>query len=308
MADPIVLKDAQPAVDPARIGISYSGGGPLVIVELGIARAFVKKGIVPAVITGASAGALAGAAHALDPIGGRGIEIAADICGTFSNAKLGLDPFHVALKVIRERTGLTGLGDNTAFGPPLSAAVKRTLGLANVTMGLFRPPDRPKLMIVATDVVQKRAIWFPDDTPLDQALVASTAIPGVFPWREMVVNGETLFLVDGGVVMNQPLSNLVEQGCGTIYACAVGSNAPLAPPKNLIENALRAVNLAMHQATKLEEDYVRLKLDGIGTVRHIHPEVVVPADNFNFTPQLVRSVMADAEAQTLAWLDQNHPE
>jgi len=308
MADPIVLKDVQPEVDPARIGISYSGGGPLVIVELGIARAFVRKGIVPAVITGASAGALAGAAHALDPVGGRGIEIAAEICGTFSNFKLGLDPFHVTLKVIRERTGLTGLGDNSAFGPPLAAAVMRDLGLENVTIGHFRPPDRPKLMIVATDVVQKRAIWFPDDTPLDQALVASTAIPGIFPWREMVVNGERLFLVDGGVVMNQPLSNLVEQGCGTIYACAVGSTAPLAPPKNLIENALRAVNLSMHQATKLEEDYVRLKLGDRGSVRHIHPEVVVPTDNFDFTPQMVRSVMADAEAQTLAWLDQNHPE
>ena len=140
--------------------------------------------------------------------------------------------------------------------------MKRELHLENVTIGHFRPPDRPMLMIVATDVVQKRGIWFPDETPLDQALVASTAIPGIFPWREMTVGGERLFLADGGVVMNQPLSNLVEQGCGTIYACAVGSTGPLAPPKNLIDNALRAVNLAMHQATKLEEDYVRLKLAG----------------------------------------------
>ena len=89
------------------------------IVELGIARAFVRKGIVPAVITGASAGALAGAAHAIDPLGGKGIEIAAEICGMFSNSKLGLDAVHVALKVVRERWGLKGLGDNSAFGPPL---------------------------------------------------------------------------------------------------------------------------------------------------------------------------------------------
>ena len=308
MADPIVLKDAQPTVDPNRIGISYSGGGPLVIVELGIARAFVKKGIVPAVITGASAGALAGAAHAIDPLGGKGIEIATEICGMFSNSKLGLDAVHVALKVVRERWGLTGLGDNSAFGPPLTDALKRELHLENVTIGHFRPPDRPMLMIVATDVVQKRGIWFPDETPLDQALVASTAIPGIFPWREMTVGGERLFLADGGVVMNQPLSNLVEQGCGTIYACAVGSTGPLAPPKNLIDNALRAVNLAMHQATKLEEDYVRLKLAGIGSVRHIHPEVPVPANNFDFTPEIVRSVVAEAEAKTLAWLSENHPE
>lgn len=308
MADPIVLKDAEPVVNLERIGISYSGGGPLVIVELGVARAFVKKGIVPDVITGASAGALAGAAHALDPRGGKGIEIAAEICGRFSNFKLGLDPFHVTLKLARERFGLTGLGDNSAFGPPLAAAVKRDLGLTNVTIGHFSPPERPKLMIVATDVVQKRAIWFPDDTPLDQALVASTAIPGIFPWREMTVNGETLFLADGGVVMNQPLSILVEHGCGTLYACSVGSTTALAPPQHLIDNALRAINLAMHQATKLEEDYVRLKLGGTGAVHHIHPVVMVPINSFDFTPEMVRSVMADAEAQTLTWLDENHPD
>ena len=107
MAEPIHLKDVQPAVDPSRIGISYSGGGPLVIIELGVARAFVKKGIVPAVITGASAGALAGTAHALDPLEGRGIQLAAEICGRFSNSTLGLDAFHIALRVIRERTHLT---------------------------------------------------------------------------------------------------------------------------------------------------------------------------------------------------------
>ena len=100
----------------------------------------------------------------------------------------------------------------------------------------------------------------------------------------LTVNRQDLILVDGGVVMNQPLSNLVEQECGTIYACAVGSTAPLAPPQNLIDNALRSVNLAMH------------------------PEVFVPADNFDFTPEIVRSVMAEAEAKTLAWLDENHPE
>jgi NTE family protein len=308
VAEPIHLKDVQPAVDPSRIGISYSGGGSLVIVELGIARAFVKKGIVPVVITGASAGALAGAAHALDPLTGKGIELAAEICESFSNSKLGLDPLHIALRVLRERTHLKGLGDNSAFGVPLREALRRELHLESVTIGHFRPPDRPKLMIVATDVVSRNAVWFPDETPLEDALIASTAIPGVFPWHNVTVNGLNLILVDGGVVMNQPLSNLVEQGCGTLYACAVGSIGPLAPPQNLLENALRSVNLAMHQATKLEEDYVRLKLGTTGAVHHIHPEIFVPANNFDFTPAIVRSVMAEAEAKTLAWLDENHPD
>src|SRR5262249_22215933 len=140
----------------------------------------------------------------------KGIELAAAICGSFSNSKLGLDAVHIALKVIRERTHLSGLGDNSAFGAPLREALQRELHLENVTIGHFQPPERPKLMIVATDVVSRNAVWFPNATPLEEALIASTAIPGVFPWRNVTVGGQDLILVDGGVVMNQPLSNLVE--------------------------------------------------------------------------------------------------
>lgn len=46
-----------PEVDRDRVGISYSGGGPLVLVELGCVRAFVECGIRPAAIVGVSAGA-----------------------------------------------------------------------------------------------------------------------------------------------------------------------------------------------------------------------------------------------------------
>ena len=69
---------------------------------------------------------------------------------------------------------------------------------------------------------------------------------------------------------------------------------------------MRAINLAMHQATKLEEDYVQLKIDGKGKVDHIHPIIDLAGDDFDFTPELVSRVMADAESQTIAWLSQPH--
>ncbi len=308
MSDPIYLKGVQLSVDPHRIGISYSGGGPLVLVELGVARAFVRRGIVPAVIAGASAGALAGAAHALDPIGGKGIQLAADLLGRVSNKLLGLHVFPITARAIFERERIRGLGDNAPIGHLIKAGLKEKLGLLDVTIGYFRPPDRPKLLILATDVVNRGAVWFPDETPLEEALIASSAIPGIFPWRKVMVKAKVLLLADGGVVMNQPLSILVEQGCGTLYACRVGSTAPLDPPQNALDNAIRAVNLAMHQATKLEEEYVRLRLGETGAVHHIHPEMVVPSDNFDFTPEIVRDVMAEAEAKTLAWLAEDHPD
>src|SRR5918912_2272340 len=101
MSEPIRLKDTQPVVDRTKVGISYSGGGPLVLIELGCARAFVDKHIRPAVIAGVSAGSLAGAAHALDPVGGQGIELAADLLSRISGASLGFGWPNVLWRLVK---------------------------------------------------------------------------------------------------------------------------------------------------------------------------------------------------------------
>jgi predicted acylesterase/phospholipase RssA len=302
--DPIRLKDGPPEVDPNRIGISYSGGGALVVIELGIASAFIKQGIVPAVITGASAGSLAGTAHALDPVDGKGVQLAAEILGHVSNQLFGLTPWSIFGRLLLERENTVSLGDQAPVGPRITAGLSRIFGLDNVTVGHFQPP-LPKLMIATTDAETREGVWLPDDIRIEDAVIASSSIPGIFPWRTMTIDGQPRILVDGGVVSNQPLSNLVDQKCGTIYACAVGPVSALPPPKNALDNAMRAIDLAMHQATKLEEAYVQCKLAGNGKVHHIHPLMdTVSGSNFDFTPELVASVMAEAEAQTLRWLNQ----
>jgi predicted acylesterase/phospholipase RssA len=151
MSKPILLKDKVPSVDRDRIGISYSGGGPLVLVELGIARAFVKLGIIPAVIAGVSAGALAGAAHALDPKSGAGIDLAASLLAEVSNRFFGLDPIDIVARVVREREHTTRLGDNAPIGPLIRDALARTFDLTDVTVGTFASPTYPKLIVGATD-------------------------------------------------------------------------------------------------------------------------------------------------------------
>jgi predicted acylesterase/phospholipase RssA len=206
-----------------------------------------------------------------------------------------------------EGTRITSLGDNAPIGPAVRNGLTQTFGLKNVSTRTFVPPQYPKLLIAATDVCQGTSVWFSDDTPtevvpIDEALIASSAIPGVFPWRTARIDGSEVFLVDGGVMTNQPLSKLVECGCGTIYACAVGPTDALPPPANGLDNAYRTATLTMHQCTKLEEDYVRLKLGDQGVVHHIHPLVDFPIHQFDFTPALVQRVMADARAKTVDWL------
>jgi predicted acylesterase/phospholipase RssA len=306
----ILLKDKAPddvVVDPERIGISYSGGGPLVLVELGIARALVQEGIIPSVISGVSAGALAGTAHALDVHNGAGITMAEELLGRASNCFLGLTAIQVIGRVMLQREQIASLGDNTHLGPLLRAGLMRDFDLRDVTVGTFGGPCYPQLMIAATDARDGSSVWFPDDTAIEDALIASSAIPGVFPWKTMIVSGRERTLVDGGVVTNQPLANLVKRGCGTIYACASAPTGILPPPSNGLDNALRSVSLMMHQYTKLEQEYVRLKLQGKGVVHHIHPRVTVPNDEYDFSPELVKQVIDEACAATRQWLSERHP-
>jgi predicted acylesterase/phospholipase RssA len=158
-------------------------------------------------------------------------------------------------------------------------------------------------LIAATDRVQGTSVWFPPETPIEDALIASAAIPGVFQWIELDVGGQTRTLVDGGVITNQPLSQLALRGCGTIFACAAGyAGGTVPPPTNALNNALGSVVLMMHQASKLEEDYVRVKTGA--NVLHVHPEVDFPVHQFDFTPELVSQVMQSATEQTTAWLSQ----
>src|SRR5256885_435399 len=145
MSEPIKLAQVDvPEVDRGRIGISYSGGGPLVLVELGCAKAFIECGIRP-------------------------------------------------------------------------------------------------VLIAATDRLSGESFWFPDTTPLAEALIASSAIPAVFPWVTYDRDGEHRILVDGGVVNNQPVSELVvRERCGTLFVCAVGPSKPAPAPTNLVNNAVPA--------------------------------------------------------------------
>ena len=306
-----------PDVDRERVGISYSGGGPLVLVELGIAQAFVDLKIPITAIAGVSAGALAGTAHALDPKEGKGIAAAAQALQGISDRTLKLDAFDIVLDALKQGIHLRSIGDNSA----IQQIVERVFGQLDAVQRILHQPGhppyltvedfgtdgRPRLFIGATDRLEGEAVWFPASTRVAEALVASSAIPGVFPWKEMTVDGEKKTLVDGGVANNQPLSELVlEAGCGWIYSCGVGyDGGRLKAPVNLLDNALQSISIVAHQAVRLEQECVELKLGDQGQIHHIHPEVTFPVHGYNFSdPAVIREVMGDACTKTKAWIQE----
>ena len=270
----------------------------MVLIELGVARAFIKRGVKPAVVAGVSAGAFTAVAHALDPSGGRGVESAARVLGQVNDGTLGLRWWQIALHLVL--VSRRSLGDPGRLRRMLGEALARDFGLRDARVGdLAQPPVR----IGASDRLTGEPVWFPPQTRLVDAVIASSAIPGVFPWVEMEVGGSRRTLVDGGLVSNQPLSELVFAGCGTIFAVSVGpARRHLEPPHNLVDNVIGSTYLAVHSAQRLEEAYVGQLLGDRGRILHVHPPLDLPVNHFNFNPTVVREVIDEADRLTQEWL------
>jgi predicted acylesterase/phospholipase RssA len=182
------------------------------------------------------------------------------------------------------------------------------VGLPGLTVSDFGGNGRVRLWIGATDRRQCERYWFPDSAEVADALVASSAIPGVFPPRKITIDGTELLFVDGAVAQNQPLSQLVlEDKCGTLYACAVGYDGEtMGDPTDALDNATSAIDILSHESSRLEQGYVELKFAqaGKGKVYHIHPPGPFSISGFNFTADQVKQVMAQACQQTKEYIQQ----
>jgi NTE family protein len=306
------LQNVVPDIDESRVGISYSGGGPLLLIELGIAQAFVDLKIIPNAIAGVSAGAIAGTAHAFDPVNGTAIKGAADALLNLSDHKLGLTHPEIVAKLLRSLITMfklpLSLGDNSPIQPMVEGVFNSLTGNPNLTVGDFGTDSRVTLYIGGTDRRGCERFWFPASAEVADALVASSAIPGVFPPRAIMIGGQEMLFVDGAVAQNQPLSKLaLDERCGTLYACAVGYDGEsMGDPKDALDNAMSAISILSHESSRLEQGYVELKFQqaGKGHVYHIHPEGPFDISGFTFTPEQIQKVMADACQQTKDYIQQ----
>jgi predicted acylesterase/phospholipase RssA len=306
---PALLQDKDLDVRRDLVGISYSGGGPLLLIELGIAQAFVELEIMPNVIAGVSAGAMAAVAHGLDPVDGKGIALAAKALATVSNGTLKLNLDQIVLHAIWELKHLAGLGDNNdAVRGILGDVLLDRTGSKQVPAKYFDGGHNlPTVLLGATDRISGDAYWFSGDDDVTDALVASSAIPFVFPAKRMTAGGEERVFVDGGVVSNQPLSVLALQGCGTIYACAVGYDGEqLKVPTNLVDNGMQSISIMIHESSRLEQAFVQARMGDAGVIHHIHPKVAFPISGFNFSPASVSEVMEATKTATMDWIRTNH--
>lgn len=204
------------------------GGGRWGAVEVGMIQALDEATIQPDLILGTSIGAFNGAVIADYP-GSEGVERLT----AFWEEVTGADLFQARF-FDRARRVVT-----------LKPALHETSDLRRLFEHAIHPDtqiddlDVP-FQCVAASIQSVTDHWF-DSGPLVDAVLASSAVPALFPPFE--IDGEHFY--DGGLVDSVPLGRAVALGANVVYVLQVGRiESPLRPPERLHEAALISFEIA----------------------------------------------------------------
>lgn len=256
-----------------------AGGGSLGAVQVGMLAALTHGGIVPDFVVGASVGAINAAYYAAEP-DARGIERLKRIW--LGLRRTDVFPFSLLAGV----RAFFGTADHLVAPAPLQRLIESALPYQRLEEA------RLPCHVVATDALEGTDVVL-SSGPAATALLASAAIPGVFP--PVMMDGRCL--LDGGITNNTPISTAVKTGATRVIVLPTGISCALsAPPRRALALALHALNLLiMRQLVTDIERYAR-ELEVV-TVPPLCPLATTTYD-FSQTTNLIHR----AEAATGRWL------
>lgn len=218
-----------------------SGGANLGAEQAGMLEALFEAGIVPDLLVGTSIGAANAAYVAAGPSLERARALATLWCGVRPRDVFPINPLRIAKAAFRR---------GALFAPePFRRLIEREIPFRRIEDAVT------PLRIVATAFDDGSEVVF-DRGPVVDAVLASTALPAVFPPHEI---GGRLYL-DGGLVDHVPLQPAIDAGAATIYVLSVGFPCP--PPVN--HRSARAV--LVHSVGILLSQ--RVRLDGVHLPDH----------------------------------------
>jgi NTE family protein len=188
---------------PRPVAFVLGGGGSWGAVQLGMLRALAATDITPDLVVGTSVGSLNGAIVAADP--DEAIARLDRLWPAVSRRDVFPGGFLKGLNTLR--TAKAWLFDNE----PLTEHLTRELPAST-----FEQLDLP-FVAVATDFARGAAAEL-DSGDLRSALLASSAIPGIYPWVER--DGRRL--VDGMLVANIPIVVAMRRGARSLVVLDCG--------------------------------------------------------------------------------------
>ena len=198
-------QDPPAGTAPVRIGLALGGGAVRGAAHIGVLNILDKAGLAPSIITGCSAGALVGALYA----GGMSAPDISALARTLHWKRL-------------VRPSITGrsLFETARLGTFLDKTLDgRT----------FADLELPFATVACELTTARRVVL--DEGPVSSAVLASSAIPGVFP----PVERDGMLLVDGSLVDMVPAALARTMGADIVVAVDVSGPLPRRPPKTMVQ-------------------------------------------------------------------------
>ncbi|MGI8661681.1 MAG: patatin-like phospholipase family protein [Acidimicrobiales bacterium] len=267
-----------------KVAFVLSGGASLGAVEVGMVQALAAEGIVADVLCGTSVGAVNAAYLAGHP-GVAGAEGLAELWRSITRG-------HVfPLNPLQGLAGFLGRSDHLVDPGPLTRLIR-----SNLTFERIEDAAVP-LHVVATDVISGHDRVL-SSGPALEAILASAAIPGVFP--PVVIDGRPY--MDGGVTDNTPISHAATLAPDVIYVLPSGHPCSLErAPRGALSMVLQAITVMIGRQLVVDIERYRSMID-LRVVPPLCPLDVLPVD-FSHSAELIER----ARSSTVAWLAAGQP-
>jgi len=258
----------------------FDGGGSLGAVEVGMLKALTSYGVQADLVVGSSVGAINAAFFAGEPTGD-GVQRLEQIwLGVRRRDVFPIGPLGSFL-------GFFGWRDHMLDPTPLRRLIERNIQ--------YRQLEEARIPchVVATDLIGGGDVRF-SSGPAVEILLASTAIPAVFP---PVRIGER-YLIDGSIVNNSLISIAVELGATRVIVLPTGFSCSIErPPRGALPMALHASNLLIARQLVLDAQRFADEVELI-VIPPLCPQTVSAYD-FSRTRELIDR----AAKSTESWFD-----
>ena len=221
----------RPGAKNSGTAFVMAGGASLGAIEAGMLRALYECGIVPDFIVGTSAGALNAAFVASRPQTPATAEALADVWHSLRRGEV------FPLNPLVGLLGFIGSRDHLVPASGLRRLIARYLEVERLEEMSI------PLHVVAVDVITGEELRL-SSGPALEAVLASAAIPGIFP----PVRWEERDLMDGGVANNTPISHAVELGARQVFVLPTGHACSLEDaPRSSLGMAVHALSLLLQR-------------------------------------------------------------
>ncbi|MFU8860012.1 MAG: patatin-like phospholipase family protein [Cyclonatronaceae bacterium] len=250
--------------DRARVGIAFSGGGAKGLAHIGVLKVLEEVNMPIDYITGTSMGALVGGLYAI----GYSPEFMQDLVLNLNWNELFSDEIRRRYMPMEEKywdgrflITLPFKSGQLRLPAGLVAGQHISMLLSNLTWEYHAVNDYNRLPIpfacIATDLETGEAIVMRSGV-LSESIRASISIPTIFT----PVRVDSQVVVDGGVVRNLPVSDVVEMGADIVIGVNVSEGLKFADSLRTIVDIMdQTVGFKMYQSVSEETELADIMMN-----------------------------------------------